>query len=144
MSNQFEKLNVGFCGIKGFSVFVGFFFHFPSSSVIKTSLSVAAPEVKHVRPASAKVGSGELNNTRAPRAASAGPSRTPVTIRPKAAAHIIMSSEAAGHMADGSITGITVHKSQLEKKASRDAWKCIMKYYDTGISKFIVSKRFPN
>ncbi|KAK7107144.1 mediator of RNA polymerase II transcription subunit 12-like isoform X2 [Littorina saxatilis] len=78
------------------------------------------------RPASARVTStapkSANSRPKGARVASAGPARHPtIAARPKAAAHIIMSGEAGtaqgNHGNDSTGTaGITVHKSQLEKK----------------------------
>ncbi|XP_076444592.1 uncharacterized protein LOC143282739 isoform X2 [Babylonia areolata] len=76
------------------------------------------------RPTSARaVSSGQRAadaRSRGPHMASAGPARQPQASRPKAAAHIIMSGDASTltsqHGGGGHDSGITAHKSQLDKK----------------------------
>ncbi|KAL8586649.1 hypothetical protein ACOMHN_040157 [Nucella lapillus] len=80
------------------------------------------------RPASARVSTANAARaaeagTRGPRVASAGPGRAPAASRPKAAAHIIMSggdsnSQSGSQHAGGLESGITAHKSQLDKKVT--------------------------
>lgn len=70
-----------------------------------------------MRPASAKVASkSSEDGIKVARFVSAGTARYTSANRPKAAAHIIMSGDASSNATEGVTPGLTVHKSQLEKK----------------------------